>query len=1269
VSEEVFEGFELSRQQKRLWLQGEQDLFVAQCVVLLEGALDQAILRRALQMTTSQHEMLRTSFQQLPGMKFPVQVIAEDVPEVTYERGNKFDLKRAPLIRCNLRRLATDKHLLSITQPALCADGDALAQLVLSLSRCYEACVRGQEWLEKPVQHVDFSEWQHELSNAPESEQGKKYWRERVEAARAEADHKEFAPAVFRFRLDKDLTESFLLTAWQVLISRLTEQAEIVIGHFCNGRRITHLQGCLGPLGEFLPLPLRIDGAARFSELMRQVHEAADANRRHQEYFSGDLPSLPVQFEFSERPQPQMAGRVRFTVRKVYACTDRYKLKLSVVGRDAELHYDKTSYSREAAKRIVDQYRTLLKSAVRNPDSIVKNLEVLSENERRVTVFAWNKTASEYRRDVCLHQLFEEQASRTPERPAVIFRDQQLTFAQLNSRADNLAQRLRRQGVGPEARVALYMQRSLEMVVAVLAIWKAGGVYIPLDITQPQQRLQLTLDDAKPQLILNADYADQSRGSDPDLIRAFDPRHPCSNNLAYIIYTSGSTGTPKGVMVTHRSTVNLLTALQQAIYSTQPCPLRVSVNAQLSFDASVKQLLQLLFGHTLVIIPEEIRANGPELQEYLSAHHVDVFDCTPSQLQLLLPEPAPRLLLVGGESISAELWKRLAADTSRAYYNVYGPTECTVDATAAKVQGNTPHIGRPLANTRIYLVDKALQPVPLGVRGELCIAGECLARGYVEDAAQTASKFVPEPFSGVAGARMYRTGDLGRYLEDGRLEFLGRLDHQVKLRGVRIELAEIEAALRKHEAVRDAVVQLHEEKLSAYVAVERRYLPVIDGRARYQLPNGLAILHQNKNETDYLYQELFENRTYIKNGIELPDNACVVDAGANIGLFTLFVLEHCRDADVYAFEPIKPIFETLKTNVELYSKDVKLFPFGLSDFSTTASFTFYPHYSMMSGLSDYARPADDVDVVKTYLLNQQDPLWQHADEFLPERFVGQTYQAQLRTLSEVISSEKLDHIDLLKIDVQRAELDVLNGIEEHDWQKILQIVMELHDATGDASEGRLHKISALLERHGFSVIAEQDKALRGTDRYNLYARRNNKQSAARQTKKHTIVTPLASASEFRNALKQQLPEYMIPSAFVFVEKLPLTRNGKVDRAALAALDSDQAAAAYVAPQNQMEQTVARIWQEALRVERVGANDNFFELGGHSLLVAQVHNRLVSTLGREISMVEMFQYPTVSALAKRLSEVGPRTRSLQSVHERAARQKEAMDRQSAQNRAR
>jgi FkbM family methyltransferase len=403
----------------------------------------------------------------------------------------------------------------------------------------------------------------------------------------------------------------------------------------------------------------------------------------------------------------------------------------------------------------------------------------------------------------------------------------------------------------------------------------------------------------------------------------------------------------------------------------------------------------------------------------------------------------------------------------------------------------------------------------------------------------------------------------------------------------------------------------------------------------------------------------------------LPDGACVFDVGANIGIFTLFVLEHCRDARVYAFEPISPIFETLRLNAGLYGENVKLFPFGLSDKVSTASFTFYPNYSMMSGLSEYAHAGGDVEVVKRYLQNQQqegtvgaDSLLQHADELLADRFVTQRYESQLRTLSEMIRNEKVDRIDLLKIDVQRAELDVLNGIEDGDWQKIQQVVMEVHDAKGETSEGRVQQISSLLEQRGFQVVTEQDEALLDTDRYNLYAVRSARQPAAqvsREIESRSLRAPVVSAKELRNALKEELPDYMIPSAFVLLEKLPLTSNGKVDRAALAAPENGNAndATAYVAPENEIERVVAGIWQEALRVERVSTNDNFFELGGHSLLMAQVHSRLVSTLGQEISMVELFQHPTVSALAKRLSQGKPVTRSMQAVQERAQRQKDSL----------
>ena len=1381
MAEEAVEGFQLSEQQKQLWLQqGDGGPFLSQCAVRLEGELNPPALREALRAGVSRHEILRTSFHSLLGMDVPVQVIAEesplpDLPETNLggcdparieaeierrfdeARRQGFDFKRAPLLRCALLKLAADSHVLLLSQPTLCADSASLAQLMLELSRCYASRVGGVEAPGEAVQYVDFSEWQRELLSSGEGEAQKDYWRKQTVAARSassaalpfeEGAGREpettqsghlalrtlgFASGAARkieavARRYEASAETLLLSCRQILLWRLTGEPEVVLGQLYDGRRIRHLRECLGPFAQYLPLRNRLDAKFLLSDILRQNQQAASANYARQEYYSpagrvdaggGPLP-LPIKFDFMEWPATQAAGGVTFSLHKIYSRADRCKLRLSAYRRDAEFafefDYDERFYSPEAVRCLAGQFRTLLESAVENPDSPVGELGVVGEDERRRLLFEWNDTGADYRRDVCLHELFEEQAARTPAAPAVVFRDEQLSFGELNARANQLAHYLRRLGVGPDVPVALCVGRSLEMLVGLLGILKAGGAFVPLDVGQPRQRLAFMLEDARaPVVLTQGEWAAllpahgarvvplDDCGASLATESAENPRAGATaENLAYVIYTSGSTGRPKGVMIRHCSAVNLAGALRKAVYANHPAPLRVSVNAPLAFDASVKQLVQLLEGHTLVVIPEEVRPSGEDLLTHVAERRVDALDCTPSQLKLMLASEAwrareqrtPSLVLVGGETIDRETWGLLGAQEKVDFYNVYGPTECTVDATAARVRNSpaAPTIGRPVANTRIYLLDARQRLVPTGATGEIHVGGEGLARGYLNRPDQTAEKFIPDPFGGEPGARLYRTGDLGRYLPDGRLEFLGRADHQVKVRGMRIEPGEIEAALKKQGAVREAVVLAREDvpgdvRLVAYVVIGRRHLPEIEGRARYELPNGMAVVHQNKNETDYLYHEIFENRTYVQDGIELPDGACVFDVGANIGLFTLFVAAHCRSPRVYAFEPILPIFETLRLNVELYGENVKLFPFGLSDASRAGSFTFYPQYSMMSGQSEYAHAGGDVEVVKKYLLHQQqegtsgaDVLLAHADELLAERFVGQVYESQLKTLSEVISAEGVARIDLLKVDVQRAELDVLKGISDADWDKVRQVVMEVHDADGEASEGRIRHISALLEGHGFTVVTRQDEALRGTDRHNLYASRDaaKMRAAAAEAGRRgesngheTGVRPralaaaaLVSAGELRNALKDELPEYMLPAAFVVLDKMPLTRNGKINREALPPPDASRPGEShgYVAPQNQMERTVAKIWQEALRVEKVGAHDNFFELGGHSLLMAQVHSRLVAALGRQISMVEMFQHPTVSALAKHLSEERQAPRSLRDAQQRAARQKEALGRQ-------
>jgi amino acid adenylation domain-containing protein len=469
----------------------------------------------------------------------------------------------------------------------------------------------------------------------------------------------------------------------------------------------------------------------------------------------------------------------------------------------------------------------MLNGIVSDPACNLSALPILTAAEQR-QLASWSQSPMIEREETTLHRMFEKQAALHPDRPAIIAEDQNLSFAELNERANQLAHYLRAEGVEPDARVALLVDRSSVSIISVLAILKAGGAYVPIDPNYPSERIAFILNNANAKLLLaGRAKIDASRAQGVKIIdldraapalklrRTVNPTvDVCGSNLAYVIYTSGTTGRPKGVMIQHRSVVNLFHALERAIYSSETEPMRVGVNASLTFDASVKQIIQLFAGRTLCLIPEEIRTDREELTAYLNRHQVDCIDCTPALAKHFWGANGraehlyPKMALVGGEAIDAGSWLELAAQGDVIYYNVYGPTECTVDATQCRIQTSQrlPVIGRPLDNAQAYALDRQLQPVPIGVCGELFIGGDGLARGYLDDPALTAQRFIPDPFSSTPGARLYRSGDLVRFLPDSQLQFIGRADGQIKLRGHRIELSEIESALKSHPEAREAVV-------------------------------------------------------------------------------------------------------------------------------------------------------------------------------------------------------------------------------------------------------------------------------------------------------------------------------------------------------------------------------------------------------------------------------------------------------------------------------
>jgi natural product biosynthesis luciferase-like monooxygenase protein/FkbM family methyltransferase len=659
------------------------------------------------------------------------------------------------------------------------------------------------------------------------------------------------------------------------------------------------------------------------------------------------------------------------------------------------------------------------------------------------------------------------------------------------------------------------------------------------------------------------------------------------------------------------------------------------------------------------------RQTGGEAEDFslpaqIARHGVTHLQCTPSLAGLLAADPATlaglaplKTLLLGGEALPAPLAARLHEALPATIHNMYGPTETTIWSLTQEVKAEDRiSIGRPLANNTVHVLDRFLQPVPPGVPGEICLGGDAVSLGYWNAPEKTAERFVPDPAVAVPGGeglRLYRTGDLGRFRPDGSMDFLGRVDHQVKVRGHRIELGEIEAALRAAPGVRDAVVIARDasgdHRLAAYVVPAagrpealRPRGELAAGRPRFALPNGMTVTYVTEFQVANGYQEIFEDEIYLRHGITLPDGACVLDVGANIGFFSLFVHQRSQGARVFAFEPFPATFEALRGNVELYGLDVCLFNRGVAERPGQAEFTFYPNAPGLSGR--FAGTAEDLAENRSLVLDWLERSGagssitpEQIDEAIRDHLRTEVFPVELVSLSDVIREQGIERIDLLKVDAEKSEADILAGLRDEDWAKIGQVVLEVH------SDELLEKVSGMLRAHGFeiavddfAVAAERDgqEAVRVTMVYAI---------AQSQVRDRAVVSDgPVTAGTLRRWLGERLPEPMIPADFVLLDALPLTGSGKVDRRALPAPESGGArfAAAYVAPRTSAEETIAAVWQSVLGRDRVGIDDNFFEVGGSSLLLVQIHARLREALGREVTMVQLFRHPTIRALARFVS---------------------------------
>ncbi|WP_071517669.1 non-ribosomal peptide synthetase [Geitlerinema sp. PCC 9228] len=921
LAEETIQGYALSPQQKRLWdwQQQQNTNFRAKCLVSISGNLDRDRLYASIQSLCDRHEILRSTFQRHVGMQYPLQVVSEhatfdwevrDLQELNPEQqqaqieqiANAPASPRENPLQVWLLPTAPEKSFLLLSLPALCADRTTFNILLAELSDLY--ATGGENILPESeiVQYSQVSQWQYEVLSEFKAETGEEFWQpsnlERystpeiptctepgAELSRSVRQKSQESCDRYSLHLEPELLEKleqaaqnydnsledWLFAAWQTLLWRVGGSGErsLLTVYGSDGRPYEDLDNTAGLLAKWLPVPITLDGSWPFSQVLEYVGDAQEQVLGWQDYIvAGATPlaspnSLPVGFEFLEQPSFS-ACNLTFDIQRIETTSDRFQLCLSchrhAEGLDFVFHYNATTYAEATIARLSRHWRTLLESTVEAPDRNIDRLSLLDDRDREQLLVEFNQTQRDFPTNKCLHELFEEQVERCRDRIALQFEQEQLTYAELNQRANQLAHHLQQEfGVGPDTLVAIGLERSAHSIVALLGILKAGGAYVPVDPGMPQQRRQRMLAEANPVAIvtqqslqnlweeqespiicIDTKYTNSTEESLPN------PTHrTTSDSLAYVIFTSGSSGQPKGVAVEHRQVLNYVYGISDRL--SLPDRATYATVSTLAADLGNTAVFPALCGGGCLHVLSGDRLADPQaFAEYCTSHRIDCLKMTPSHLAALVADedsaqfPRCRHLILGGESLGWELIRKirhLAPDCQ--IWNHYGPTETTIGVLTYKVEAElttpTVPLGRPLPNVETYLLDKYMQPVPLGIPGELYIGGASVARGYLHQPELTQQRFANHPFR--SEGRLYKTGDMARYLEGGNLEFLGRNDHQVKIRGFRIELAEVEAVVSQHPQVREVAVTTHqsdgasgtgssdhggETELAAYIALKEQ---------------------------------------------------------------------------------------------------------------------------------------------------------------------------------------------------------------------------------------------------------------------------------------------------------------------------------------------------------------------------------------------------------------------------------------------------------------
>jgi amino acid adenylation domain-containing protein len=1421
----------------------------------LRGTLDSAALQRALDAIVERHEPLRTTFAAADGQArqvvAPVLHVAmptidlSALPEgerldearrhANEEAERPFDLTTGPVMRALLLQLDADDHVMLLTLHHIVSDAWSLAVFTRELAACYDALAAGTtpRFPELPIQYADYAYWQRQRLTGDILDGQLGYWRQRLDGVqrlqlpidRPRREAQSFRGRTETLRIPKSLAGALkvfsqregatlfmtLLAAFEVLLYRYTGQTDLAVGSPIANRKRSEVEHLIGFFVNSLVLRADVSGAPSFRELLGRVqHTVLEAFANQDVPFEKLVEEIRPERELSQNPFFQVMFALQNAPVEMLALSgltiEPFETDLTSTRFDVELHlweradgllavvfYRTDLFERDTIARMLGHYQRLLAAAVETPDLSIHALPLLTDAEQQRILVDFNTAGTAFP-EAPIHELFEAQAARTPDAVAAVYGDTQLTYGDLNHRANQLAHVLVDRGVVADVLVGLFVERSVDMVVGMLAILKAGGAYVPLDPAYPPNRLALMIADSRitvlltqehllgrlPEhgvttLCLDGDWPGIAEASSANLHAAVTPDH-----LAYVIYTSGSTGQPKGAAIPHRGVVRLVVDTDYVDLGPSD---RIAQASNASFDAATFEIWgALLNGGTIVGFSKDVALSAVEFATALRDRGITTLFLTTALFNQMARE-APwgfgnlRTMLFGGEAVDPACVREvLEKGRPGRLLHVYGPTENTTYSSWYRVErvdddAVTVPIGSPIAYTQLYVLDEWFRPVPVGIPGELFVGGDGLARAYLNAPAQSADKFLPDPFRPIAGSRMYRTGDLVRWLPGGAVEFIGRRDTQVKIRGFRIEPGEIESMLAKHPAVRDAVVLAREDtpgerRLVAYLVPQAEAAGRATGGSDAFSDARVAQWRQVYDDVIYegVAPEAEADPTFnitgwtsSYTGLPIPAEAmreqveqtvrrilagaprCVLEIGCGTGLLLFRVAPHCEEYCGTDFSRVSLDYVESRLSASLRGR-VRLSERLADDFSGVEAGSF--DTVVLNSVVQYFPSAGYLRRVLEGAVRALAPggrLIVGDVRSLPLLEAFHTavvlYQASDATAAAALHTRVHQHLEqeqelvvapvffqALAGDLGRISSVMVQpkrGVHRSELSEFrYDVILEVDGASPDDSPidwrtwpsgWTADDARALLERErpaaiGWAAVpnarvatavrtaallAADDGprtagALRttvavtdGIDPEALWALADGSDYAVdlswaagrtdgsfdvllRRTRDGVRLppplfpsgpAPAASAGRYTNDpaqgtvarglvpqlrayLADEMPEYMVPSAFMLLEALPITPNGKIDRRALPAPDQTrpEIGDAYEVPRTEVEETLARIWGDVLRVDQVGVDDSFFELGGHSLLATQVMSRVRAAFDLDLPLRCLFETPTVGGLA-------------------------------------